>query len=162
MDDLLFTLGMTIANTLFWVGVHFGVAALVTFFHPGMFAWEKGIFPVRDGEMAFYRKVGLPHWKDALPQYNRDYDKRHLHGDGKGYLLSFINATCRAEVIHLMVIPLGFLSLLFSLCCSEGYFWLFLAIACLMALGNLPFALVQRYNRYRLVRLMGRKYGKSN
>lgn len=148
-----FSLWMTLINTAYWVGLHFLVAFLVTKFHPEPFDEAKPFFVVSGREMNFYRSIRLPYWKDKLPQYNQDFDKRHLQGKDKTYLRLFINQTCRAEVIHDLIALAGFSSLSFSLFCGEGMVWLFLSIALFIALCNLPFSMIQRYNRYRLVAL---------
>ena len=107
--------------------------------------------------MRWYRRIGLPKWKDRLPQFNNDFDKRRLRKKlSAAYLEEFIFNTCRAEVIHTGIALLGYLSLLFCLLCDDpaGNLLLFAAIATVIAVCNLPFSMIQRYNRSRLEKLL--------
>jgi len=152
---------LTLLNTAFWLGLHFGFGGLVTHLPQAVqrrwFDSRRFRFTVSAGEMRFYRRVGLPKWKDRLPQFNRDFDKRHLRKNlSAEYLEEFIFNTCRAEVIHLGIALLGWLSLLFCLLCDDpaANLPLFAAIAAVIGLCNLPFSMIQRYNRSRLERLL--------
>ena len=114
-------------------------------------------------EMALYRRLRLPRWKDRLPQFNPEFDKRHLATPSPAYLRQFLEVTCHAEVIHELIALLGFLSLFFCLLCEHPQDWLplFFGIALFIGLCNLPFAAIQRYNRFRLVRLLRRMEAKT-
>ena len=76
MKDLLITL----LNTAFWVGLHFGTAGAVCALPQGVqtrwFDPNRRFFTVSDWEMRVFRKIGLPKWKDRLPQFNPEFDKR--------------------------------------------------------------------------------------
>ena len=102
-------------------------------------------------------------WKDRLPQFNLEFDKRHLATPSPAYLRQFLEVTCHAEVIHELIALLGFLSLFFCLLCEHPQDWLplFFGIALFIGLCNLPFAAIQRYNRFRLVRLLRRMEAKT-
>lgn len=161
---------LTLLNTAFWLGLHFGFAGLLTHLPREVqrrwFDHRRTRFIVGAGEMRWYRRIGLPRWKDRLPQFNSDFDKRHLRKSlSAGYLEEFIFNTCRAEVIHTGIALLGWLSLLFCLLCDDpaGNLPLFAAIAAAIGLCNLPFSMIQRYNRSRLERLLDtcRRTGRS-
>jgi len=154
---------LTLLNTAFWLTLHYGFAGLITHLPKSLqsqwFDYRRPRFQVSGKEMAWYRKIGLPKWKDHLPQFNRDFDKRHLRKNlSAEYLETFLFNTCRAEVIHVGIAILGWLSLLFCLLCGDpiANLPLFAAIAAFIGLCNLPFALIQRYNRNRLERLLKR------
>ena len=143
MKDLLITL----LNTAFWVGLHFGTAgvfcALPQDVQTRWFDPNRRFFTVSDWEMRVFRKIGLPKWKDRLPQFNPEFDKRHLKsGRDTAYLDRFLFITCRAEV-----------SLTFCLLSADRTAWLirYAVIALAIQLANLPFAWIQRYNRKRLL-----------
>ncbi|MBC8547571.1 hypothetical protein H8711_11615 [Clostridiaceae bacterium NSJ-31] len=153
-------LWMTLFNTAFWVGLHFGTAFIITALpkplQTRMFDPQRPFFRVKAREMIFYRSIRLNRWKDRLPQFNRDFDKRHFRSDwNAAYLETFLFNTCRAEIIHEAIGVLGFLSLLFCLAEEHPaeYLPLYGSIAAFFLLCNLPFALIQRYNRCRLLRL---------
>ena len=156
-------LTITILNTVFWTTLHFGVAeALIRLPAPmqaRLYDWRRPCFQVSEREMAFYRRIRLPRWKDRLPQFNPEFDKRRLPLQiTPDYLRRFLQVTCHAEIIHEAIAALGFFSLFFCFLCADPLAWLplFFAIALLIGLCNLPFAAVQRYNRCRMVRLLHR------
>lgn len=98
----------------------------------------------------FYSDVlKINRWKDLLPQHiGKDgFSKDHLDDVSLDYLDEFIMETCRAEWNHtanclfaVVLIALNGLAMA-------------LVLTFLLLLGNLPFALIQRYNRFRLQRL---------
>jgi glycosyl-4,4'-diaponeurosporenoate acyltransferase len=108
--------------------------------------WERG--------GRWYREnLKIQSWKDRIPQHigKGGFSKTHLKNDSIEYLDEFILETCRGEWVHrknclcaivmLLVNPLlvGLLTSLFVM------------------IGNVPFALVQRYNRFRLQTLRKRR-----
>ena len=162
------TLVIALLNTAFWFALHFGIAELLTSLPAGirrrLFDWNRPFFRVSEREMAFYRRILLPRWKDRLPQFNSEFDKRHLAvSPTPAYLRKFLEVTCHAEMIHELIALLGFLSLFFCLLCEQPLNWLplFWGIALFIGLCNLPFAAIQRYNRFRLVRLLRRMEAKT-
>lgn len=157
------TWALTLLNTAFWITLHYGFAGLITHLPKSLqakwFDYQRPRFQVSAKEMTWYRRIALPKWKDRLPQFNRDFDKRHLRKDlSAEYLETFLFNTCRAEVIHIGIAVLGWLSLLSCLLCDDpiANLPLFAAIAAFIGLCNIPFALIQRYNRNRLERLLKR------
>lgn len=104
--------------------------------------WEKG------GK--FYSDVlKINKWKDFLPQHvGKDgFSKDHLDDLSIEYLDEFIMETCRGEWNHTM----NCLYAIALLLMNDLIFGIVLTIALL--LGNLPFAIIQRYNRFRLQKL---------
>jgi hypothetical protein len=127
-----------------------------------VFNYKKRFFIVSEKEMWFYKKIRLPRWKDALPQFNKDFNKRKLPKKiTKEYLELFIYVTCKAETIHYVIILLGYFSVLFTLLTNNREYWLWILILMSTFIGicNAPFSLIQRYNRFRLVKLLIRNYG---
>lgn len=102
----------------------------------------------RDGK--FYSDVlKINKWKDFLPQHvGKDgFSKDHLDDVSVEYLDEFIMETCRGEWNHSMNCLFAIALLLMN----DLLFGIILSIALL--LGNLPFAIIQRYNRFRLQKL---------
>jgi hypothetical protein len=153
---------ITIINTLFWIFLHFGVSFLFTKlpenFRLRVFNNKKRFFIVSEKEISFYKKIRLPKWKDKLPQYNnKGFSKRNLPNKiSKEYLELFINVTCQAEMVHYIIIFLGYFSVFFSLLTHNPKYWffLFLLIATFIGICNIVFSLIQRYNRFRLEKLL--------
>ena len=103
--------------------------------------WEKG------GRV--YNKLHIRRWKDRLPDMSRlmpDMVKKKLAAADP---MSLVQETCVAECVHFC---LGLLSLGAFALCRSG--WMVCIVAVYILLGNLPFQIIQRYNRPRLLRLM--------
>lgn len=88
-------------------------------------------------------------WKDRLPQHiaKDGFSKSHLTNVSIEYLDEFIMETCRGEWLHLTDCLLVVVLLLIN------PFPIGLLFAFLDCIGNLPFAIIQRYNRFRLLQL---------
>ncbi|MGM9662354.1 MAG: hypothetical protein ACI3WR_04610 [Oscillospiraceae bacterium] len=109
------------------------------------FAWEK--------EGRFYEKLGIRWWKDRVPDVSRADPKmrrKQLSAvRGREDLVALLRETCVAEAVHVALILL-----------SPPLLWLWPGVGgvCVWAvdvlLGNLPFILIQRYNRPRLKALL--------
>jgi hypothetical protein len=156
---------ITIINILFWIFIHFGVAFIFMripeYIRLRTFNNKKGFFIVSEKEIRFYKKIYLQKWKDKLLQYNNGFNKRTLYNKiSKEYLELFINITCQAEIVHYIIIPLGYFSIFFSLFTNNPKYWLFIfiIIATFIGICNIAFSLIQRYNRFRLNKLLLKKY----
>lgn len=104
----------------------------------------------RDGRV--YEHLAIKRWKDAVPELGRHAggrSKRTLPGRDATALQRFAAETRRAEYVH-WAIP-----------CALPVFalWnpiaLFGAMAAYAVLANLPFVAIQRYNRGRVLRILG-------
>lgn len=101
--------------------------------------WEHGGRWYRE-----YLKIQL--WKDKVPQHigKEGFSKRHLTDVSIDYLDQFILETCRGEWLHCKNCICTVVVLLVN------PFLVGAVISFLILLGNLPFAIIQRYNRFRL------------
>lgn len=111
-------------------------------------AWEKG------GKI--YEKLGIKRWKDIVPDMSRimpDMVKKKLTKENRAQGMdTLIAETCVAEFVHWALI---ILSLVILFWWRDGWAAAFLIIYNLF--GNLPFIIIQRYNRPRLVMLEQRR-----
>ena len=100
----------------------------------------------------FYVKwLKIKKWKDRLPQYvaTGGFSKRRLESFekiNKEYIGMFISETCRAEWNHYACSLYFIVSLLIN---DWPYSLIFSLIP---VIANLPFFLIQRYNRLRLMK----------
>ena len=109
--------------------------------------WENG------GKV--YEKLGIKHWKDRLPDMSKimpDMVKKKMSAVKSQGMDVLIAETCVAECVHwaLMLLSLGIF--FFWRGAWAVAFWLVYNL-----LGNLPFIIIQRYNRPRLVMLEQRR-----
>jgi glycosyl-4,4'-diaponeurosporenoate acyltransferase len=111
-----------------------------------MRSWE------RDGRI--YEKVGIRFWKDLLPDagtvFRGGRSKRALPGRSHDDLRAFAAETRRAELVH-WGIPLA--TPAFALWNPPA---LFAAMVAYAVVANVPCLLVQRFNRGRILRILGR------
>lgn len=105
----------------------------------------------RDGE--WYRdQLHIDRWKDRLPSLRTAgrFSKKRLTEASRRYFNLFITETCRAESNHLRAIA----SVMVMRLWTPVDLW---AVCMLIGvLGNLPFIMIQRYNRPRLMRALER------
>ncbi len=111
------------------------------------FAWEKNGL--------VYERLGIRRWKDRLPDMSRIdgrmRPKRLRTVRDREEVLRLLRETCVAESVHWGLILLS--PVLLLLWPGRGGVRLLLAD---IFLGNLPFILIQRYNRPRLAALYRR------
>ncbi len=108
--------------------------------------WERGGLWYRD-------KLKIQVWKDKLPQYigKSGFSKQHLNGLSIDYIDRFIEETCRGEWMHMKNCICSIIILIINPLLVG------LVTSFFIVLGNLPFAIVQRYNRFRLQILRKRR-----
>lgn len=107
--------------------------------------WENG------GKW-YDEKLHIKKWKDKLPQYigKNGFSKRHLEGLSADYIDTFIKETCRAEWSHSLCALYAIITFVISdISIAIEFSVLTLAI-------HLPFLAIQRYNRFRLIKLKNR------
>ena len=125
------------------------------------FHWDRFPFAPqrweRNGEI--YRILHVADWKDHVPDMSRvmkDMVPKRLgtHATSADVWV-LVRETCVAESVHL------------ALCLLAPGIWFFwrnsmgVFLSCLTAVCNLPFVLIQRYNRPHLVRLAQRLTGRE-
>ena len=142
-------------NALFWVIVHFVSGYVVHLFPDSLYRPERLTFRLYRWEYrgSVYRRYLRIHaWKDHLPEAGKffslhPFDKSHLTRFDRDYLARFILETCRAELAH----DLPFL--FYPLCLLWNPWPANLIMFLYAVLANVPFILIQRYNRARLLAL---------
>lgn len=119
---------------------------------PNVFFFRAHSFE-EEGEI-YQRLLRVRHWKGKAPDGGSivpgTFKKKHLEKIDPDTLRQFLLESCRAELIHWLAIPPF---VLFGFFVSN----LALALMFLYAVGvNLPFVVIQRYNRPRVQRLLKR------
>lgn len=150
--------GMIVLNAAAWLAIHLGIAYSCALLPRHWFERQREVEgpPFKSLEEHVYEKaLHIRHWKDHLPElgglFPGGFSKRGLHGGSRSLLLRFAAETRRGELAHwLMVAPAP----LFFLWNSIGSGWLMIGYA---LAANLPFIIIQRYNRRRLLRVASRQ-----
>ena len=103
---------------------------------------------------SIYRRLGVQKWMDRVPDMSRvmgDMVPKKLHRNMTAEdVRVLIRETCVAEHVHFMLCVV----FLFVSRFWEDRTWIFFWL--IYAVGNLPFIIIQRYNRPMLVRLLHR------
>ncbi|RYU62932.1 glycosyl-4,4'-diaponeurosporenoate acyltransferase [Methylolobus aquaticus] len=146
-----------------WLVIHLvvsaGFSALPLRHFDASGRWFRARSWERDGE--FYAAAfRIRSWKrllpDGAPLLGRlGFPKRHLTDTSTAHLETFIAETCRAEVVHWIILA----------CAPWFFFWNKPGVGMLMlvyaAVENLPLIATQRYNRFRLFRVVGKRRAAS-
>lgn len=113
------------------------------------YGWEKN--------GVLYRRLRVNEWKDKVPDMSNlfkwMFPKKSLaQTRTSDYFKRFVIETCVAEAVHVILMIAGFVVYIYVFDNAWG-----LIASILYALGNLPFVLIQRYNRPRFKMLMARQ-----
>ncbi len=149
----MFTVSMIVINTTFWLIVCFGMAYGVRLIPCSFYEKNTWLFHERSYEKRFYKKIQLSRWKDKLPEWGDvfNFEKKNLHKElNKNYLNKFILETYYAEVGHIGMGIVGFTCIVVN---PESFARFALICSSVNLVVQIPFCLIQRYNRPRLTRL---------
>ncbi len=118
-------------------------------FHADRFPYKAFAF---EKEGKIYTKLKIQHWQNKVPDMSKIFPKwmpaKNMTENFKGRLPLMIQETCAAELTHWVLCFTG----LGCLWISPGIWGAVFTLGNIL-LGNLPFVMIQRYNRPRLVRL---------
>ena len=101
-------------------------------------------------EAAFYEKLGAKRWKSKLPTADASLFDPRLHSWEE-----IAQAMCQAERIHAANALLSFLPIAAGT--LFGAWPVFILTSLLSAAFDTLFVIEQRYNRYRVMRIIGKK-----
>ena len=124
------------------------------------FCWDRFPYKTLRFEQGgrIYHKLRIRKWQNRLPDMSRILPsvmpaKKLTEGMNAEKLAVMLRETCVAELIHALFMFTGFVCIPLWPGCGG------IILSVLYALGNLPFVLIQRYNRPRLLRLYERAAG---
>ena len=149
----------------FCCALYAGVLGIVSFFagrllarctfHPERFPWRA--YAWEDG---LWKRLRIRRWQARVPDMSRLFTKlmpaKRLTKETAADLPRMIAETCVAELTHTALSLCGLVMPL--LWRGAGGV---IAAAVYILLGNLPFIIVQRYNRPRLQRLFARQHARN-
>ena len=116
--------------------------------------FDSRAFPYKplDFEAGLYKKLRVKQWQNTLPDMSRILPKlmppKKMTADYGSRLPRMLQETCVAEFIHVLLSILGFGAVFIV---GGAWGWI-ISIVYFLA-GNLPYIIIQRYNRPRLLRL---------
>ncbi len=118
---------------------------------------ERDPFPLRIGPFestAAYRRLGVAAFARRLPELGELFggaSKSALPGTSTSALADYLIEVRRAEWVHWGSIAGSLVLFAFN------PWWLALAFVLVVAAGNLPFIIILRHNRLRLLKVLGRR-----
>lgn len=118
-------------------------------------------FRVQPWESRLYRALRVHDWQAKAPDMSRLLPAlippKRLTADYRAYLPRMIEETCVAELVHALLSLAG----IYTLRIWPGRGGRILT-ALYILVGNLPFIVIQRYNRPRLQRLLAHQRRRGN
>lgn len=111
---------------------------------------SKTWYQQRTWEEKLYKKLHVKKWKSKMPTYEPANFDLKIHTPEE-----IAGAMCQAELSHEVIVIFSFLPLLTVP--AFGAFWVFLITFVLSAMIDLSFAIMQRYNRPRIMKLCKRR-----
>lgn len=135
---------------LFHFTIRFSLANYILSLIQTNCSYEKWWFREKPFEKKLYKILNVKKWKGHLPTWN---DKDFVLNQKDKLLI--VKHMCEAEAYHEICALLSFIPLLFSLIWGKFYIFLFTSLG--GAVFDLLFALIQRYNRPRLLKLILRR-----
>ncbi|MCC5951839.1 MAG: hypothetical protein JJU45_07045 [Acidimicrobiia bacterium] len=117
--------------------------------------WLTRLRPREVDGRVYERRWAIRRWKRWLPEagdaFAGGFSKKRLGGRSTAHLERFVAETRRAELTHWVVMACGPFFVLWS------PLWLAAVMVVFGVVANLPCLVAQRYNRARLLRLLGRR-----
>lgn len=148
---------MTIMTIFAFVGFHATYRALVGYF-VGLFRPKlkltSPLFSIDALEASIYESLGVKSWKDKVPAWNKTnfmLSLKDIRDINK--VAQVLRFNISAEITHHINFYLSIFGTLFCLLKGMQEFWWAFAIVSLLLgiVGDVPFAIIQRYNRYRVL-----------
>ena len=141
-----------------WAGASVAVGLVANRLPPALLDHDTWLTRLRPGEADgrwYERRTAIRTWKRWLPEggdvFDGGIDKRHLPGRDQAVLERFVIETRRAELVHWTLLACSPLFVLWNRPPVAAGMVAFGVVA------NVPFIWVQRYNRARLQRVLGRR-----
>ncbi len=144
---MMLTLVITLGTIAYHVVMRLLVGAIYNSVMHNKADYRKQWYQVSEYEMNIYRKMRVKKWKNLMPTYDSDiFDPRKRTWD------QIAQATCQAELVHETIAVLSFTPVFAGI--WLGGYTAFIVTSILASLFDLMFVVIQRYNRYRIMKLI--------
>ena len=145
-----FSAAITFGTIFYHLGIRLAVGFLIDARYHNQMDYTKPWFWEKALERKLYRTLQVKKWKKWLPTFTpQEFDMKSRP------MTQIVGATCQAEVVHEINMVLSFVPVVFSV--WFGSLGVFLLTSCAAFLFDGIFVIMQRYNRPRLIRLLGKK-----
>ena len=148
-NSVLLTLSITFGTIAYHFNVRLLVGALFNAIMNNKADYTAKWFQVSKAEMKLYNRLKIKKWKNKMPTYDADsFDVSKHSWEG------IMQTMCQSELVHEANIILSFLPVAASV--YFGSFWVFMITSVFSAIVDLLFVFMQRFNRYRILKLKSR------
>ena len=145
-NGVILSLAITVGTISYHFVMRYAVAGIFSHAMHNQADLSRKWYQQKKWEKKLYQKLRVKQWKNKMPTYEPSYFDLRLHTPEE-----IAGAMCQAEVSHEAIVIFSFLPLLTVP--AFGAFWVFLITSILSALMDLSFAIMQRYNRPRILKL---------
>lgn len=145
--DIFFSLAITCGTIAYHFAMRLLVGSIVNGIMHNKADYNKAWYQLKPFEAKLYDKLKVKQWKKHMPTYDPSlFDiKKHTFDE-------IAQAMCQAEIVHETIALLSFLPLLTVP--VFGSFGVFLITSLLSACLDTMFAIMQRYNRPRIIKMI--------
>lgn len=152
--EIYLALGITFGTTAYHFGMRLLVGLLYDTIMKNQADYTRKWYQVHSYEEKLYHFLNVKKWKSKIPAYHPEYFsiKRHSWHE-------IAQAMCQAELVHETNMLFSFLPLIAAK--WFGSFYVFLITSICGAIVDLPFVIVQRYNRMRIINFVNTKAAKT-
>lgn len=150
-QDLWLTLAITFGTAAYHLGIRLLVGRAYDTWMGNRADLSRWWYQPRPWEDRLYRALRVKSWKDRMPTFYPDEFSPQKHSWEE-----IAQVMCQSELVHETNILMSFLPLLAAI--PLGVFWMFFVTSLGGALFDLSLAILQRYNRPRVVRLAKRQH----
>lgn len=145
-------------NALLWGAIHLSVSYLmlkVKDKHYKNTSLDLKTYPFEKEGTFWQRYTHVKRWKDQLPEgstyFKSSYDKSSLQDTSRETIEKFYIETNRAELTHWLTMLMAPIVLIFN------PRWTYSIHIIYAIISNLPFIIIQRYNRPRFKKILKRQ-----
>ena len=147
--DVFLTLALTLGTAAYHFSMRLVIGIIVNAVMGNKADHRRAWFRVGKGEFAFYKCINVKKWKDKMPTYDKGFFDIRQHS-----LEELAQVTCQSEIVHEIIIAASFLPIIASV--WFGALPVFIITSCVAAGIDLMYVFIQRFNRYRLMRMINR------
>ncbi len=145
----LLSVAVTFGTIFYHLAVRLIIGGLIDAKYHNHMDYTRNWFQERAFEENLYRALKVKKWKRWMPTFNPEsFDLKDRSVE------EIIQASCQAEVVHEIIMPLCLVPILFSI--WFGSLSVFIITSCAAFLFDSIFVIMQRFNRPRLMRLLKR------
>ena len=146
-NGLFFSAAITFGTAFYHFAVRLAVGLGIDMRYHNRMDYTKPWFREKSFEPRLYEKMRVKQWKKRLPTFTpQEFDLKSRS------LEEVAQATCQAEVVHEVNMPLSLIPVAFSV--WFGSLGVFALTSCAAFAFDGIFVIMQRYNRPRLLRLL--------